>query len=54
MAAADIDFDSDLIDATELSLHDLEKLPASILTRALRDVLASDNVELSAGFSSRA
>ena len=52
MAAVDID--SDLIDVTELSLHDLEKLPTSIITRTLRDVLESDGVELSAGFSSRA
>jgi FXSXX-COOH protein len=47
------EFTSDLIDVTGLSLKDLETLPESSLTVALREVLAANGTGTSAGFSSR-
>jgi FXSXX-COOH protein len=47
------DFSGDLIDVTGLSLRDLDRLPESSLAVALRQVLTSDGVGPSAGFSAR-
>lgn len=47
------DLSTGLIDVTGLSLEDLEALPESSLAIALREVLARDDVQTSAGFSSR-
>jgi hypothetical protein len=47
------EFSGDLIDVTGLSLRDLDKLPQSSLILALREVLTSDCVGTSAGFSAR-
>lgn len=47
------DFSSDLIDVTGLSLRDLDGLPESSLTIALREVLTRNDAGTSAGFSSR-
>ncbi|HEX4094321.1 MAG TPA: FxSxx-COOH cyclophane-containing RiPP peptide [Trebonia sp.] len=46
-------FSTDLIDVTGLSLEDLEALPDTSLTIALREVLTRDDTPTSAGFSSR-
>jgi FXSXX-COOH protein len=45
------EFSGDLIDVTGLSLRDLDGLPESSLTLALREVLTSDCAGPSAGFS---
>lgn len=47
------EFSSDLINVTGISLKDLEELPESSLTVALREVLADRGTGTSAGFSSR-
>jgi FXSXX-COOH protein len=47
------DYPTDLIDVSDLSLADLETLPDSALSAALREVLSGGATVTSAGFSSR-